>query len=346
MAHEIFERMATFEKDPAWHWVGEVHQDAISAQESADRVGLDKVRITLEPTVTWVSGGLMLPTGGQEILRHPLGGADPTDPKSYARFGSVGQGYRLISHRDACRIWDEHVARPVDAMGVLYDGAAMFLCSKLGTSSILGDEVQHYGTLVNWCKKGHANQVFNSDVRTVCANTVALGWSRAFDKLSITHDERVVARTIAWLAEAFKSVEANLGDIRDAYTLMAMASITTPQAVEAVGQMFAEPPMPRKNVPPSVYAERLEDWEKDRKLVHEVQTEVMTLWEGRATGWESRAMKGTVFGLVQSAIEYNQYGGQRIRKKDRGASLLVGDYARRNDKVWQVGMDLAVAHAN
>ena len=253
------------------------------------------------------------------IVRGPISAND----QEYVDFGIVTPDYHLITPDEAYRIWDEHVALPIDTMGVLFDGKALFICTKMPTFDIKGDEVNNHLVFVPRFSVGEASTIQYTSVQAVCANTVQYGWDAAISKMRLIHDSTIKQRTIDWLQYQVSQSVASVKAIEENARLLAATDATQDKLVATL--LAAYPPVsePVKDCPPDVWETRFKRYELMKERHNALRIEANNLFEGAGVGSELVSRHGTMWGVISAVSELENYrtGGS---KESRGQSVLVG----------------------
>lgn len=305
-----------------WHPQGPDNRDEnLSAREASEKYNVAQYGVSLrELSVPFLvqpdASSIVLPE--RVILRDPL----PEDPE-YRSFGIVGPNYHLVDPSSAIRMWDEYVGMPVQTMGVLYDGAAIFFSAKLPSMDVRGEPVDNNLVFVSWMKAGAASLVMNTSVCPVCANTVKWGEQAATEKLRIIHDSTVQARTADWLMGAVARATNKVETLHELAQTLATRIATDEATVAVLKAAYVSPNEPRKDCPPEVFQERFERYEVQVERTIALRESALDLFEGKGTGMDLPSRRGTMWGLVQAVAELESYrsGGS---VQNIGQSVLVG----------------------
>jgi phage/plasmid-like protein (TIGR03299 family) len=329
MSHEIFGTRFISFRAPAWHRLGQVVHEEISAITALKAVG----EYTVELRELVVAGGIPA-EGYRAIVRNPT----HDDPKPRI-FGVVSDDYTLVTPQDVCRLWDEHVGEHIETLGVLKKGASIFITTKLDTFSVKGDPCESYLLLHNGMDGKEAVEIVWSPVRVVCQNTLRLARQVASDIYYIRHDRYALVRLAEWLGKAWAEAKqkAELG--RQAFELMANRRVTRDEVQQFVTAVYPLPNLPKENAPPDVLKARQEAWEIKRDAILQRRTAVTELFNGAATGAFMDAMKGTAWGLYNSVVELEDY--RRGKREASAADALFGFRAATKERAFTEALELA-----
>lgn len=287
-----------FARTPAWHRKGTIMDVERSARESLEVIG-GALNVTLESLTT--ESGLILPD--RAIVRGPV----QDDPKSRS-FGVVGPEYVLVTPDDAVQIWDEHVARPIETMGMLGKyGQEFFMTTKLPDLDVKGEEVCNYLLGHFPMSPFKSAQAIVSPVCTVCANTLRLAESMAVQRLRVVHDRSIKARLAAWMSEMVARAEAQTEALKGAFDAFASHQVTKKQTEVVLSQAYPSPAEPIRNAPDSIMEGRWKTYEYVRDSADKAKKQVVALFQGAGTGMDLEARKGTMWGLYNAVTERENY---------------------------------------
>jgi len=312
MAHNLFgERFFSYRK-PAWHGLGQVLDEQLSASQAFDLIGAYDV--TTERLFT--STGLE--TDFNAIVRMPT-----ADDNAKRVFGVVSTTYQLVSPRDVCGSWDAAISRNVETIGAIAGGATLFVTTKLPTLDVNGDEVDNYLLLVSPMSGNEALQVRVAPVRVVCQNTLIAAKAASTESYRIVHDENALQRTREWLAHVYDKAIENVDAINRSFRAMAETRVKSKDVDNILELTYTMPKLPRRDCPETVYAERMQNYENTAKRIAPRREAARELFEGKGVGSDSKAARGTVWGLYNAVAELENYGGKGSIAS-RAESLIDG----------------------
>lgn len=189
MSHNLFNNHF-FSRKPAWHRLGLVADEELSAIAAFKKTGGYKVELV--PLVAYTDEA-PIESPYRAIIRHPT-----DDDKEYRFFGEVASDYVLVSPEDACLLWDEYVAKPVETFGSLGQGISaghtIFMSTELPVLNVKGDVIKNYLVFISPMDGKTAARVFLSSERPVCQNTIVYGESIASIVIRVKHDSQVKLR--------------------------------------------------------------------------------------------------------------------------------------------------------
>lgn len=338
--HELFgERFATL-REPAWHGLGLVLQEEISARDALDRID-GNVEVKLTPNFTEVEGQrIELPS--RTIVRYPT-----VDDAEFVTLGSVGPEYELLSPTVMAEIWDESVRRPIETIGLLRRGALLFITTKLPTIDVKGDEVERYLGVSSPMDGQRSASAEQWHLRVVCANTLKAAQTQARVAYRVVHSEGARERIGNWLREAYTKAEQNHQVVKEVFELLAATRITEQMAQAVFCEVYPDPRLPRENAPEDVMTQRLERWELKRLRVRRRREAAFSLFAGDGTGMNTPAAKGTAWGVFNAVVETADYragsrrGGPEAERQRVAESTMFGSRAAEKQACFDVLLSIA-----
>ncbi len=196
MAHEleILNGQASFvsHREPAWHQLGTIVDNAMTAQEALTLGGLDW-QVKMTPATVQIAGQLVsVPERMVTYRDDPLTGAP-------VPLGVVGSYYRPIQNADAFDLLDDIVDQSganYETAGVLRNGSLVFMTMAMPEGTKVGgtDPIGLYLSAVTSHDGTTACQVIVTPVRIVCANTARMALTSAPSIMKIRHSASAPAR--------------------------------------------------------------------------------------------------------------------------------------------------------
>jgi phage/plasmid-like protein (TIGR03299 family) len=299
MAHAIFGNRFASLRQPAWHNLGTVFQDPFTATEALHHMGgYDVVALPVAPPADFPD--MVVPY--KHIYRLPT-----TDSPAPVSFGVVGIDYTLITPADFAEVWDSAVSLPVETIGALKDGRIMFISTKLPAFDVKGDEVENYMLAVNGMDGSRSAAINVTPVRVVCQNTLSVAERVSTETYRIVHDEYAKVKLAEWLAtvqdRAIRTAEA----LREAFNVLASTKVSKTVAEKVVIDVYPDVRAPRNNAPPAVIAAREALRVADQKTQMAKREASVEGFLGAATGSNTKAFKGTAWGLYNAVVEVEDY---------------------------------------
>lgn len=330
MSHSIFGQRFLSHREPAWHGLGMVTEELVGAREAFQRLGAYDVILDEVRTVQ-----LGLDMRQRAIVRTPT-----TDDDQHRVFGIVSPDYTLIKPDDFCRIWDEHVAQPVETIGALGLGSTLFISTRLPNFGVRGDEVESYMVAVSPMTGGDAADVRVTPVRVVCRNTLIASGEAATEVYRIVHDSTALERMARWLSDIYLRALDRAEALAEAFDVMSRHRITTTELFTTVNYCYPLPRAARRDAPPEVIARREGGVEGSRRVIAQRRADAVELFNGRGTGIELPAAAGTAWGLYNSVAEVENYRrGRGNNSIARG--ILFGDRAKTMGRAFAACLEIS-----
>lgn len=316
---------------PAWHSLGINSLEPISALEALNRIG--KYTVYKAPLVATVGDGELL-----EVPYSIITCAPTKDRPSVTTFGApVSNDYELIGPEDACRIWDECVTQPIETLGVLKEGAELFISAKIKQIDILGDQVDMYQVWDNPMYSNEAAVGVVTGHRPVCANTLAIGIAKASVKFTVVHVPGAMERMREWLSETYQNSLKLADEAKEAFEYMARTEVRSEKACQYVKLIYADPPEPKEEWVGQFglsFEEHMARYEEKMSDVQMVRDTILGLFGGDGCALGTPATEGTVFGLYNAVAEYED--NRRGPAVSTGLGVLVGDRATVIRKAYRI----------
>lgn len=319
-------------RKPAWHGLGVTGAD-LTAQEAFSSI--TPYDVELKPL--FLEGGV--PIENQAIVRTPV----PDDPIERV-FGVVGKDYTLTSPMEVCRIFDERVNHPVETIGALGMGETFFLTCQLPIFDVMGDEVENYMLVVSPYTGWSAIQVRVTPVRVVCQNTLVAAKSASSEVYRIIHNEQADNRLRAWMGQVYQKALDRSKTLTQAFEMFAQYQPRGTTVDSILGKIYPEPKAPGSNLPDELKDARALEYEYAVKSATRSREAVTELFNGKATGADVPAFKGTGWGLYNSVVEWEDYR-PTTREESRGANALFGDRASVKERAFKVVQEYVTAAA-
>lgn len=311
MSHNLFGDRFGDQRAPAWHELGQVFGEPISASRAYKKLGPYEVRLA-------DLNAEGVPLKQRAILRNPT--AD--DPETRV-FGIVGADYHLFTPDDFVTVWDERVGKPIETIGALGYGETFFISSYLPKFSIRGDEVEFY-LLGKLTMTGLAsNEVMTTGVRVVCQNTLNAAEASATQRLKIVHDKDVKLRMGEWMQGLYEEAETTAKVLQEQFEFLAGCKIKDVQATSLFEESYPYPTPPKKNAPKHVVDQRIQWWSENVSLMDRRRDGARSLFEGMGTGMDVPAAKGTLWGAYNAVVECEDYRRGKGEDTDQGRASIA-----------------------
>jgi phage/plasmid-like protein (TIGR03299 family) len=195
MAHNLFgERFAGYRR-PAWHGLGTVFENRLTAEEALSVANMD-YHINKRPVFYKTETADGTPSysiiEGQVALVRDATVDDPAERV----FGIVSADYGLLQNIDLGRVLNGLSQKwPVETVGALGNGETVFLTLDAGLREFGEyDEALQLFYLVTDTRTGlRSMQIAFTPVRVVCQNTLVTGMSQSVVNVSLTHTANVAS---------------------------------------------------------------------------------------------------------------------------------------------------------
>ncbi len=329
MAHNLFGEKFFSLRRPAWHGLGKVLDQELTATAAFDLIGAYDIRFED------LTAG-KLPTGHKAVIRS----ATPEDPQERV-LSVVPNDYEIVTPRQVVEDWDKIVKHPVETIGALGKGETLFLTTRLPSYEVVGDEVENYMILTDPMTGNDAIWLYISGVRVVCQNTVIASKAAATEQHRILHNSQARNNLRLWLEHVYTKAIENTQKIAAAYRSMAVTPADA-QARDLVLEMvYTMPKMPRRDeMPEPIYINRIAKAAQDQERIVQRRDGVAELFAGKGMGMDTKAARGTVWGLYNAVVEMEDYGGKGIGTRAAAESAIVGDRARTKAAAFDACLEL------
>lgn len=338
MSDNIFSERFYGHREPAWHGLGVVNDKKQGAVETYSM--LTPYTLEKRPMYVWMSETAGVPqdfvqTDRMAIVR----GAVPDDPIERI-FGVVSQQYQIVSPQEVCEVFDKvSQGGNVETMGSLGLGEKFFITMKADEIVVKGDKSQSYLFLASPYEPGQAICLIRTNVRVVCANTWQAAQSAGRWLWKGNHNNSDLKTELEiWLehsiAEALGQSEATTQFMK----ILAEYDMNKKKVYEALFQIYPNPEEIPANYPKRLIEKAEEHYQYEKQIAGKRRDAVEYLFDGKGTGMDAPACKGTAFGLFQSVVEYEDYkrGGSDVTE-----SVVMGDRARAKSRAGEVLLFMA-----
>lgn len=329
MSHEIYENRFASYREAAWHRLGKVFTQPLNANQAFELMGPYEVtkeqlyfQAGMQPQAhtpsiqgPWPMEPVYSPVDGKYVIR----GHFPDTGKTEV-YGLADERYELISPRQLVNLWDTLIPAKIETMGCLQNGKRFFLTTELPGFDVRGDEHRNYLSILSPHGPGQSLIGLISPVRVVCANTAQMAIEAAQQQCKVPHFKGAFNKVGTWLKEQYESVMDRTEALQQALEILADRNVTTNAQEQYLEDLF---PMPE------------DDAEKAADLVADNRYQVARLFNGDATGFDTKAFKGTYFGLYNSVVEHLDYGSKAKQTVFTGAAAGV------KEKAFDLAMQMA-----
>jgi hypothetical protein len=272
--HNIFGERFLGKREPAWHGLGTVFTDDLSAVDAVIEAGCD-YKVFKSPLFAEVSENLNMSLFGDSDVKTngyiPVTDKfiitrEPTqDDPEYRFFGAAcSDQYEILENLEIARALDVLTdSWKVDTVGALDNGKVLFIALnagkiKVGKDRRKGETVEQYFVFTDKKDASEKAKFMFTPIRVVCQNTLIMGERAATVSAEIIHRTGAAQQLqlrVDIIDKLMKAKETSME------TLQAMASveISNEQAMEIIASAY---PLPKKR-PDQQY---LEDEDKTRKV--------------------------------------------------------------------------------
>jgi hypothetical protein len=347
MPHDIFGDRFISYRQPAWHGLGQIVQDALTAEEALEKMGQVYVEaIPLKPAVD-----LPVTVTQRLLVRRPT-----TDDPEWVSLGVVSEDYELINPQEFADLWDTSVGKPIETMGFLKRGGLMFITTGLPTIDVAGDEVENYLIAVNGMTGVNGAETRVSPVRVVCQNTLQASAASATEWYKVSHNPNAKELMAEWLSGIYERAERNVEALKSVFEILSAAPVPTAKPVKAawapggkLNEILATTlelayPYPRGgkvNAPAAVMGARAEYNEYVRKGQDLRRNGALALFEGDGVGMDTPAAKGTLWGLYNAVVETEDYRRGGYTQDNTAFERLFGDRAQTKETAFETCLAFA-----
>lgn len=325
--HNIYKEKFIAYRRPAWHNLGTVINEEISATEAAQRIKLPK--IWTEPVIPAASN---LPTGHKAIIGQ--------NDEGRSVFSVVTDSYHEVTHEQFIETWDRVVKTHIETIGLLGKGETLFVTAKLPQFDVKGDAVESFLLCYNPLTGHEAITGRITGVRVVCQNTLQASGTSYTKQARVLHSQDAVPQMATFLKELWEGTVAQVETLREVFELLATTPASDNDVREVLESVYPSLPQPTELLTRTNEKEALDQlaaWEREngRQLVHRDQS--FGLWAGQGVGSMTPAAVGTAWGGYNAVVEYEQY----LKRFSRPESFVFGAGADRTEKAFDGFLALA-----
>lgn len=222
MAHEF--ETGFFVREPAWHGLGTIIQEAPTSEDAIRLAQLD-----------WdvISSPIMVNNNEVEGYKANVRSSDNSV------LGIVSDKYKIIQNTDAFAFVDHLLESGVkfESAGSLMNGKQVWLLANLPAEKILDDDVVPYLVFTNGHDGKNAVSVCNTPVRVVCKNTLNAALSGAKRKFTFRHMGDMEGKKFE-ASETLRISTSYMNSLRAFAETMAKKEISKKQLEKIIDQIF------------------------------------------------------------------------------------------------------------
>ena len=249
MAHQIetfADGTAAFfsNRVPAWHSLGTVTENALSADEALTTANLNW-QVLQYPVQADVSGFPVIADGKRANVRtHPKTGDTSV-------LGIVGNRYTIVQNDQAFKFCDDILdvgGATFETAGSLDKGRKVFMTMRMPEGITVGghDAVNMYLMVVNSHDGSTPLIAAVTPVRVVCANTVAAGVAAAKSVYRVSHTISATGR-LSDAREALKMSYQYTGEFELLANELYSQPMSDREFVKFMGKLMGKPPVVEKD---------------------------------------------------------------------------------------------------
>ena len=237
MVANIFGERFLSHRQPAWHGLGTVFQDPISAVDAIAKARLD-YKVETFPLVV-EAFGQKVETDQVAIVREPV--ADDKQPRL---FGIAGKDYTVLQNTEIAEALDPLTKEwPVETVGALGNGERIFISLAVGNNAIAGDEIREYFLFTEGKTGGNAAKLVYTPVRVVCQNTLVTGLRSATMTASIAH-HKSVKDMVSWRANLMAQMRKAQTATNQVFEMLTTVKLGLEQTNSVIVEAFPFPKPP------------------------------------------------------------------------------------------------------
>lgn len=339
MAHNLFGERFLSRDVPAWHNLGTVVTEDITAEDAVTQARLD-YGISKVPALAMVGPNEFVAVPETfHLMRQPT-----DDDPQWVPFGTVGADYDVLQNSQIAQIVDILVAGAgwrLETVGALGKGETIFFAVDAGDAEIAGEPIKQYFLMTDKRDGGSALQLVATPVRVVCQNTLSLALRGQNTSVKLRHQLGLFAET-AWRVETIKQAKESGRSVVDALSDLAKIEVSVEQFDELLDQLLPRV-APSKSVELAGSAnEQLALRAKRAQYHHQRKTEVRA--EAKETmrlGFERLndqfpQIAGTGWAAFNAVTEFTDHAARARTDEVRDRSTLFGDGLQLRTKAYEL----------
>jgi phage/plasmid-like protein (TIGR03299 family) len=343
MAHEILvgthgDARFLDTRGPAWHRLGKVVTREMTAREGLAEINAPTIHVVDAPPL-FVPGIGDVDVATRYIVREAL------DDLPAEVLGRVSPDYYLVTPDEFCTVLDGAVGKPIETIGLLKNGKILFVTFKLPAFDVAGDEHENYLAVYNGMSGSDALKALNTPVRVVCMNTYKMADKLASEQYVIPHTESAMRELGTWIVDLYARALARGAAVKEALELLATYRPTEDEAKRVVAAAYPLPKKPSDFGPKLIVEQREKRFERRINFATGARESALELWNGAATGADTRAAAGTLFGLYNAVVEFEDYRQHgNADSEDIAEAIMVGRRGAIKERAFAASMSVAEAH--
>ena len=352
MPASIFGERFYGHREPAWHGLGTVMDEDLTATEAMQIANIAFPVNKWEMFAKNPQTGEMIETNQYAVVR------DPTeDDDIYRVLSTVGQQWTPLQAWELAKMLDPISEKyPVETVGALGNGEKIFFTLDAGDSKIAGEDHRLYYLVTDHRDGAGALNIAFTPVRVVCQNTLTVGLSSAKVSASLTHhatikeDAQWYTALFAQMLNAKETVTATMNHLAE------VGRVEEKDIKQIINSAYREASRPRKltlsqdikadDVPAKVWSSLLndkkhwiEEWEKRQAGVKVLRDSAWDRFETFNDEYPKLAY--TPWAGWQAVVECEDY---RRGHADALGSPIFGERAEAKARAFNEA--LKIAHAS
>ena len=349
MPASIFGERFYGHREPAWHGLGTVMDENLTATEAMQ---VANIAFPIHKWKTWAENptdGSLIETNEWAVVREPT-----PDDDEYRILSLVGKEWTPLQAWELAEMLDPISKRyPVETVGALGNGEKIFFTLDAGESKIAGEDHKLFYLVTDHRDGAGALQIAFTPVRVVCQNTLTVGLSSAKVSARLTHHQTIKAD-----AQWYTSIFAQMMDAKDTVTatmnhLAEVGAVDKTDLTKIINAAYRDASRPRKlslsqditadDVPATVWSRLLNDkaeWKKQYETRQEaVEVRRRAAWERlNVFNEEYSHLANTPWAGWQAVVETEDY---RRGHADAISSPIFGDRADNKARAFEAALKVA-----
>ena len=241
MTHNLFGDRFLGARQPAWHGLGNVFMDPISATEAVTKANMD-YKVVKTP-LTSVFNNVVVDSGKVGIWREPT-----TDDPTYRYFGIASAEYNILQNMEVAEVINPLTDTwAVETIGAIDQGKTFFMTLYAGEAEIHGERVKQFFLITDTRDGGTSLKIAFTPVRVVCQNTLVSGLKQASISSAVTHDQNFGGVLTARVNLLGRMQDA-LTQTMASFEALANAAITLGDARDIFASAYPLPPRAKKSM--------------------------------------------------------------------------------------------------
>jgi Domain of unknown function (DUF932) len=373
MAHSLFGTRFVAAREPGWHKIGTVVDEAaartMTFTQALAVAGIDYTFTKVPMFYTDPDGVTVTSADRYAVLRSPT-----TDDPQWRDVGMVSEGFEVFQNNDLARGMDvirKETGWTFETVGALDGGGRTFMLLRCGTRTVFGDQWKDHLLLTDGKAGGGALNFKNCKTRVVCANTVQAAEAENGITIRIPHEPGAMAEFDFWSGILSKLAAESEMTYRQ-MEAMGSVKIGDEQAMRIVERAL---PMPGPTDKMQALAAALANGQLSRTEVVDVKTRLeeastrnhaargevaarrlatLELYKRFNAGQEQGIVSGggampaaalaqlkeTPYAALQAIVELVDHAGV-ANAKVAARSSLFGEGAKVKQRAWTAALELA-----